>query len=330
MFVTREIKTGREKISREELLSSRDIFIDFETDDALIIGIFSDEDGEEKLAATATLSGNIIKFVGVDPEFEGCGLASQIITSIIKRAAGENIFHLMLFTSPAESAKFSALGFDLIAKTAAAALLEWGKPDINDFCEKLSEHKKIDKKRGVCVMNCNPFTLGHRYLIERAASMVDWLYILVVEEDKSYFPFSVRFEMVRRGTDDLKNVEVLPSGKYVISAATFPSYFIKDRGGEKIARVHSLLDIEIFAAHIAPALGVSARFVGSEPFCPVTSIYNEQMKKILPLRDIEVVEIERLRNSDEAISASRVRKILESRELEKLKEFVPESTVSFL
>lgn len=76
-------------------------------------------------------------------------------------------------------------------------------------------------------MNCNPFTLGHRYLIEEACSQVDILYVFVVEEDKSYFKFEDRIEMVRQGTKDLKQVQVLPSGKYIISKETFAQYFKK-------------------------------------------------------------------------------------------------------
>ena len=63
-------------------------------------------------------------------------------------------------------------------------------------------------------MNCNPFTLGHRYLIEQASEKVDHLYVFVVEEDKSFFPFSDRIGLVKKGTADLKNITVKPSGKY--------------------------------------------------------------------------------------------------------------------
>lgn len=52
---------------------------------------------------------------------------------------------------------------------------------------------------GSIVMNCNPFTLGHRYLIEYASKYVDYLYIFVVEEDKSFFPFSDRIDLIKKG-----------------------------------------------------------------------------------------------------------------------------------
>ena len=37
-------------------------------------------------------------------------------------------------------------------------------------------------------MNCNPFTLGHKYIVEKAARENDNVIIFVVEEDKSSFP----------------------------------------------------------------------------------------------------------------------------------------------
>jgi [citrate (pro-3S)-lyase] ligase len=97
---------------------------------------------------------------------------------------------------------------------------------LSGYEKKLSEYKKLltetrEKtigKIGAVVMNCNPFTLGHRYLIEYAASKVTHLYIFAVEEDKSIFPFKDRFDLIKAGTAGLKNSTVLPSGKFIISA----------------------------------------------------------------------------------------------------------------
>ncbi len=44
-----------------------------------------------------------------------------------------------------------------------------------------------NKRIGGIVMNCNPFTLGHKYLVEYAAREMDYLYLFVVEEDLSFF-----------------------------------------------------------------------------------------------------------------------------------------------
>jgi len=76
-------------------------------------------------------------------------------------------------------------------------------------------------------MNCNPFTLRHRYLIEKALEQCGYLIIFVVQEDKSAFPFEDRLRLVREGTADLDHVAVIPSGKFVLSSLTFSEYFNK-------------------------------------------------------------------------------------------------------
>lgn len=181
---------------------------------------------------------------------------------------------------------------------------------------------------GAIVMNCNPFTLGHRYLIEQAARQIDELYIFVVEENKSYFDFQDRFDLVKQGTKDLKNVYVIPSGKFIISAQTFPGYFYKDDLKDTV--VDSSQDIDIFGKYIAPVLNIKIRFAGEEPLDPVTNQYNTTMKERLPLYGIEFRVIPRKESGDEVISASRVRRYLESGELEKIKSLVPVTTFEYL
>ena len=152
----------------------------------------------------------------------------------------------------------------------------------------------IDNKIiGAIVMNCNPFTLGHRYLIEYASKKVDFLYIFVVEEDRSFFPFKDRLNLVKKGTADIKNVYVTRSGKMMISSITFPGYFVKDN--PDATAVDSSTDVEIFARYIAPAFNISIRFAGEEPFDIVTRNYNEEMKIILPKCGITFMEIPRLK-----------------------------------
>ncbi len=79
-------------------------------------------------------------------------------------------------------------------------------------------------------MNANPFTLGHRHLVEQAAAQCDALHLFVVREDASFFPFSARLEMVRAGVAHLPNVVVHEGSQYIISRATFPAYFLKETG----------------------------------------------------------------------------------------------------
>ena len=177
-------------------------------------------------------------------------------------------------------------------------------------------------------MNCNPFTLGHRYLVEYAAAKVDKLYIFVVEEDRSEFPFADRIELVRRGVKDFPNVEVLPSGKFIISQQTFSGYFNKAELQD--VAVDSSEDVEIFGKEIAPTLGITVRFAGEEPKDNVTRQYNETMKKILPRYGVDFCEIPRKEIGGEPISASSVREALKVGDFDKIKTLVPETTLLYL
>ena len=182
---------------------------------------------------------------------------------------------------------------------------------------------------GAIVMNCNPFTKGHRYLIEAAAKQVDRLYIFVVEEDKSFFLFKDRLDMVQKGTEDIPNVVVVPSGKFIISAYTFPEYFMKDYVKEKNFDVS--MDIETFCKYIAPSLNIRTRFAGEEPFDPVTKNYNESMTRILPQYGMNFIEIPRYAlDSGNIINATKVRELLKCRQLDELMEYVPLTTYDIL
>lgn len=183
-------------------------------------------------------------------------------------------------------------------------------------------------KVGAIVMNCNPFTKGHRYLIEQAVQYVDKLFVFVVEEDSSDFRFVNRMKLVEAGVSDLPNVQVVPSGKYILSNETFAQYFNKER----VQNVESMdYDIDIFGEVVAAGLGIKYRFVGEEPFDKVTREYNETMKRILPDFGVKVIEIPRMHDAEYGvISASLVRKALRERNWEIIEKICPESTVAYL
>lgn len=183
-------------------------------------------------------------------------------------------------------------------------------------------------KIGSIVMNCNPFTLGHQHLIEKALQIVDFLILFVVEEDKSIFSFDERFAMVYEATKDLDNVMAVPSGPFILSQTTFPEYFIKEADEDIVRNAEN--DIMLFAEKIAPGLNISYRFVGEEPEDPVTNEYNSAMKKILPKKGIRLIEVPRKKIEGKYISASLVRKCLGDFNLEKLHGLVPEATLKIL
>jgi [citrate (pro-3S)-lyase] ligase len=222
---------------------------------------------------------------------------------------------------------FSSLFFYPIAQTKDVLLMENKKNGLQEFLATLSP-VPCDGTVGASVMNCNPFTKGHRYLIETAAKECDRLYVFVLSEDKSYFSTEDRMAMVQLGVADLDNVTVLPTGPYLISSATFPTYFLKDR--ENAEQVHCLLDIEIFCNYYAPKFGITKRFVGTEPLSPMTNQYNSALREFLPEKGIDFCEVQRLEQAEIPVSASGVRAALEARDFDRLKELVPDTTYEYL
>ena len=177
---------------------------------------------------------------------------------------------------------------------------------------------------GVVVMNCNPFTLGHRYLIEQAAKQVERLYVMVVREDCSLFAYTERKAMVEQGVADIENVSVIDGSDYAISRATFPTYFLKRL--DDAADTQMLLDLDLFRRHIAPALGATVRFVGTEPTDKLTRRYNQLMHEALK----DVRETARLEKDGYAVSASRVRKAMEEGDMNTIRQLVPPTTLPYI
>ena len=177
---------------------------------------------------------------------------------------------------------------------------------------------------GVVVMNCNPFTLGHRYLIEQAAKQVERLYVMVVREDCSLFAYTERKAMVEQGVADIENVSVIDGSDYAISRATFPTYFLKRL--DDAADTQMLLDLDLFRRHIAPALGATVRFVGTEPTDQLTRRYNQLMHEALK----DVRETDRLAKDGNAVSASRVRKAMEEGDMNTIRQLVPPTTLPYI
>lgn len=185
-------------------------------------------------------------------------------------------------------------------------------------------HNTTTPPRGVVVMNCNPFTLGHRYLIEQAAKQVERLFVMVVREDCSLFAYAERKAMVEQGVAHLENVTVIDGSEYAISQATFPTYFLKRL--DDAADTQMLLDLDLFRRHIAPALGATVRFVGTEPTDRLTRRYNQLMHEVLA----DVRETARLEKEGNAVSASRVRKAMEQGDMSTIRQLVPPTTLPYI
>ena len=278
------------------------------------------QDADENILAGGGLDGDTIKCIAVSEKARSGGLAVPLISRLISVAAQQGHTNVKVFTKPENTAIFESLGFTVLGRAPKAVLMENGrglaaylsgfpvKPGMTDG------HARPDRaSRGVIIMNANPFTIGHKYLIEKAAGQVDHLFVIVVKEDVSRFPYADRLAMTKAACADFSNVTVCEGSDYQISAATFPTYFLKELSDASETQMR--LDLDIFARHIAPALGATVRFVGSEPQDALTARYNAIMKEVLPAAGVQVVELPRLCHSEQGeespVSASAVRKGLD-------------------
>lgn len=284
-------------------------------------------DREGDIAATGSLHGNVLKCIAVDERYQGCGLSARVVTALLNRAYALGLGHLFLFTKPKNRQMFTDLGFYAMLETRDILLMENTRDGIGRYLRALSRPAQ-GGVTGAVVANCNPFTLGHRYLIEQAAAQCDTLHLFILSEDRSAFPADVRYELAARGTADLPNVWLHPTSDYLISAALFPTYFIKDKAHAAAANCE--LDVRLFGRYFARELGITRRFVGTEPFCPVTSAYNDALRAILPEYGVQLIEIPRMTCGGTAVSASFVRRCMAEGDLAALRPVVPESTYTYI
>ncbi|MBO4793751.1 MAG: [citrate (pro-3S)-lyase] ligase, partial [Deltaproteobacteria bacterium] len=316
----RMITSSDDLAQRKALLASRDLSVPGNEDE--ICGLFEDE----TLVATGSLVGNMLQGMAVAPGHDGEGLTAQLITQLLEIGL-RRYDNLRIFTKASSAYAFIGLGFQLIMKTKAVALLEWHSGMQHAVDTLRAQTVEGQDNAGVIVMNANPFTLGHQWLAGQAAEKEQQVYVLVVEEDRSAFPFAVRFQLVKDGLAQFKNIKVIPSGPYVVSSATFPAYFTRR---SDLSATHSELDASLFAKFIAPALRAKTRYLGSEPFSPTTAIYNQVLRSILPSAGINVVELQRYACGPAAVSASRVRKLLAEGNMEEALRLVPPTTAKWL
>jgi [citrate (pro-3S)-lyase] ligase len=317
------LQSEAEKQQLQEFLEQQNLYLDRDLE--YTIALF---DGA-KIIAAGSFGGRILKCIAVHEEYKSMGLSARIVTHLVREAYSRGRTHLYIYTKPENKMIFTELGFYAIAEVPSKVILMENRPDgIKRYLEEITEAGNAKENSAAIIVNCNPFTLGHRYLIEYAAARCKRLHVFVLWEEKSSFPADIRYKLVKEGISHLSNV-VLHKGKdYIISDATFPSYFIKEY--QEQVEVHARLDLEVFTQHIAPALGISKRFVGEEPYCKVTAVYNSIMHQVLKDHGIEVEEVPRMEIEGQPISASRVRELIKEGKLQEVKALVPGTTYNFI
>ena len=274
-----------------------------------------------KIIATGAYKDNVIKLLAVDADYREEGFLPKIISHIKDELLSKGFKTTYIFTKPEYESVFNSLSYKTFAKTDKMLLVADNFDEYNELINRVNDAGKFN---ACIVMNANPFTKGHRYLVEYAAQRISNVIVFVVEANKSKFTFEERFKMVEDGLQDIW-VEVMPGGKFIISDMTFPSYFLKD--DTDVARAHASLDAEIFVNRIAKDLGIRQRYVGDEPYDKLTQIYNEELKK-RENENFKLMVVRRKAVEDEIISASKVRKLIE--EGKDFSKFLPESTLSII
>ena len=285
-------------------------------------------DEDMNIIATGSLFGNTLRCMAVSHLHQGEGLMNEIVTHLIEIQFERGNTHLFLYTKCDTAKFFGDLGFSEIARVSdQLVFMENKRTGFSDYLRKLQNNcSKNAQNIAALVMNANPFTNGHLYLVEKAAAENDILHLFMVSEDASLVPYSVRKRLIMEATSHLPNICYHDSGPYIISNATFPSYFQKDESS--VITGHALLDLTIFKS-IAQTLHINRRYVGEEPTSQVTGIYNQIMAEELPKSDIECIIVPRLEHDGTAISASTVRQAIHDGKIESIKPLVPEATYQF-
>ena len=314
-------------------------------DDVDYYAALVDESSDEMIAGGG-LKGCVIKCVAVADGHKGEAVANVIVSHLLAKANKDGYQCVKLYTKPHNRQLFESLSFRLIAEAPNAILMETGVGGIerwsyelrvkneelgvrNDELGVRNEElriKSVRKPIGAIVMNANPFTLGHRFLVEQSSELVERLYVVVVREDCSMFSYSERKAMVIQGVRDIGNVVVVDGSDYAVSAATFPTYFLKQISDATDTQI--TLDLDIYRRRIAPALGATVRFFGSEPTDPLTRRYNELMHQ--QLGEDHVHEVQRKQQDGSPISASRVRKAMLEGRLWDAIQMVPPTTIPYI
>ena len=314
------VRTNRERVTA--FLAANGLRLDALDYYAVVTAV-----GDDQILAGGGLDKDIIKCIAVSDTLRDEGISATLVSHLMSIAMSRQYEAVKVFTKPSNQKIFESLGFHLLAEAPKAVLLENGLSGWLTY-ERYLKSLRREGKSGLIVMNANPFTRGHRFLISQAARQVDTLFIIPVKEDRSEFSYAERKAMLEAGCSDLENVIVCEGSDYSISAATFPTYFLKEL--DEAATTQMSLDLSLFAKRIAPALGAKIRFVGSEPLDAMTQRYNELMHELLPLEGISVVEIARLSEEDRAISASAVRAALDEGKFSKAAPKVYPTTIPYL
>lgn len=292
-------------------------------------------DNDGNVIATGSCFGRTLRCLAVSSSHKGEGLMNLIVSHLISVQFARGNTHLFLYTKCSSAKFFASLGFyEIVQIEDKIVFMENRRNGFETYLTKLRAESGFEKDSSIhscaeaaaVIMNANPFTRGHQYLVEKASRENNTVHLFTVREDTSLIPFSVRSRLVKEGTSHLSNIIYHDTDSYMISSATFPSYFQRDE--KAVIESQAFLDLHIFT-RIAADLGINRRYVGKEPVSIVTNIYNQIMSRELPRNNIECIVVPRLETDGFAISASSVRMALKNGDINTLSKLVPETTLRF-
>lgn len=319
MIYTRWAKTDEDYRNVKSFLFSHTLEFEAQATDTIVLY------DDEQMIGTGSLDEGVLKCIAVSENRQGEGLLGTILTQLVQKAIEKGFSHLFIYSKPSNLKLFKPFGFYPIATTKSVLLMENRKQGIQTFVRSLPGSRTGIV--GSIVMNANPFTLGHRFLVEQALKEVDELQVFVLSSAKSLVPPEIRLRLVRQGCADFDRVHVQESSHYLVSSATFPRYFLPK---ESIEEANAALDIRIFMDYFVPELHISKRFLGTEPHSAVTNSYNQELLANLPKEGVDVCILERKQIQGGVISASWVRSLMKAGNIEAVQPLVPEPTWNYL
>lgn len=282
---------------------------------------------EKKIIATCSKKNNLIKCVAISPEYSNLNILNKLLTIIIKQIVSEKYDESLIITKREYKKIFEDLNFLSIYQNDMICFLTNRKDKFDKYVNYVKSSKQ-EADSAIIVMNANPFTNGHKYLIETASNENELVYVVLVKEDVSLFTYDERMLMLKKGTDHLKNIIILEGSKYIVSKTFFPSYFIASP--DEVVKQQAMLDIKMFSKIFIENLNIKKRYLGEEPLSNTTKIYNDTIKNVLSEINIEVKIIKRLEENGEVVSASKVRELLLNEDLLSIKKITPSTTFEFI
>lgn len=319
MLKFEEVLLDKEKTTQIALLERYNLEYEYDIDYAVLVY------DENQLIGTASLARNVMKCFLVVEEAQGMQVMTKMYEHLLEVLEEREIDHYFVYTMPQNEDVFEQLGMHVLVRTMNTVLLEGGR-HIEDVLQQLKEQYHLDSRKKHCVIiNGNPMTLGHLYLIEEAAKNTEQLLVFVVSEDASSFPFEDRFAIIKKATEHLENVVVLPTMNYLVSKITFPKYFLKE--DQLIDAEQTLIDVLIYKEYFVKFFNIKKRYLGEEPFSYNTNKYNQVLRQYMN-GHIEIIPRKAI--GENIISASKVRKLLKANKLNKVKDYVPKATFDFL